>query len=261
MDSSLLHKPPFHWFAVNVLALVVAVTIGTAVGLLSTRPSTAQAACSSAPRTAYAISSQFDGGWNTGFSTTVGGAFAQIQNDQPYVASGSRVTDWVMIANANLGEWSQIGWYYDNTYGTRVFAQVNNNPGVETKFGSASSWGTYPHFTALYNFVVGKFSFQVNGTDWIPDGSSTPYTAAAIWTPHDVEVLAERHNNADQVPGGTSASAGHFDAQIYYSGSWHDGWLTTYNGGISFQGVDPSAGSVAYYNGKQFYIWDTQCAT
>lgn len=69
------------------------------------------------------------------------------------------------------------------------------------------------------------------------------------------------HNNASQVPGGTSAYAGHYDAHIYYSGAWNDAWLTTDNDGVSFQGVDPSSGNTAYYNGKQFYIWDTQCST
>lgn len=169
-----------------------------------------------------------------------------------------------MLANLSTGQYSQIGWYYDNGSGTRVFTQVNNQPGVETKFGTAySSYGSFPYFTALYNNPSGKFSFQVGGTNWVADlsGDSTPYQPTASWTPHDVEVFAERHNNADQVPGGTSAWAGRYDAHIYSGGAWNDGWLTTNNNGISFQGIDPSSGNGGYYHGKQWYTWDTACST
>ena len=224
-------------------------------------PTSAHAACPSAPRSASSISSQFDGAWNTGFSFDVGGIYAQIQKQPPYVASGSRVSHWVMLYKNSTSQWSQIGFYYDNTYGTRIFAQLQNQPGLTTKFGSAASSGSYPYFTVLYNNPTGKFSFQLNSINWIPDGESQPYQPTAIWGPRDTAEMAERHNNADQVPGGYNSHTGHYDTHLWYSGSWNDGWMTTDNWGISFHGVDPSSGNLAYYNGKQFYIWDTQCAT
>lgn len=158
--------------------------------------------------------------------------------------------------------WAQIGLSYSQTQGTEIFTQVTKPtyPGTETTWSTVGSAGTYPVFTVLYNFVPGAFTFQLNGSQFIPDGMSGGYNPTAYFTPHDVEVSTELHNWADQIPGGTSNHTGHFDAHYYYSGAWADGSLTT----VSFSvpaGLDPSVGSLAYYNGKTFYVWDPQCAS
>lgn len=252
--------------SVLTLTLLVVLLAGSGAAALSgsggSGVPSALAACPSAPRTPPAvITSQHDGAWNTGFSVDAGGVYAQIQRDAPYIASGSRVTDWVMFTSSSDDKWSQFGWYYDVSSGARVFAQVFNNPGLTTKFGSSSGIGNYPYFTALYNNPSGKLSFQVNSTPWVPSGEGSPYQPNASWAPRNVQIFAERHNFSDQIPGGTAAYAGHYDDHIYSSGAWSDGWLTTYNEGISYHGILPVSGNLAYDTGKTFYVWDTQCSS
>ncbi len=79
----------------------------------------------------------------------------------------------------------------------------------------------------LYNYVPGKFTYQLNGSQWVPPGLGGGYNPTAYFTPHDVEVLSELHNYADQVPGGATNHTGHFGAHYYYGGAWSVGWLST----------------------------------
>lgn len=247
------------WFA---LLVVLCLTVGLA-GLVASTP-VAYAACSAPPRTPSSYVSQA-GAWNTGFSGPVGGVYAQIAVNPPYVYGSHRgeVVDWVMLTDRSAPgrNWSQIGLSYSQGYGTEIFTQVTipSYPFTESHFGSAASAGSVPTFTVLYNYVPGRFTYQLNGSQYIPPGLSGGYNPIAYFTPHDVEVFAETQNLADQMPGGTANHTGHFNAHFYYNGAWSDGFLTTTQN-LSY-GLDPSQGNLAYSNGKQFYIWDGQCTT
>lgn len=85
------------------------------------------------------------------------------------------------------------------------------------------------------------------------------YNPLAYFTPHAVEVAGEVKNTADQMPGGYNNSVGHWDAHLYYNGVWQDGWLTTLTTHPFYWSTVPLA-SLAYSNGKQFYIFDTSCS-
>lgn len=246
-------------FVSAVGLLLVCVTAGVGSLLETSRP--AGAACTVAPRSPTSVYSHA-GAWNTGFSGAVGGVYAQIGKTPPYVYSTSQieVTDWVMLNDDQTG-WAQIGWEYRKNSSPRVFSQVTTNASGtawETKYKAAPATGA-PYFTVLYGYVPGRFTFQVDGSQWIPDGVSGGYNPVAYFTPHDVQVFGETHNLADQMPRGYSSTAGHWDAHVYY-GAWQDGWLVTFRTS-SLYGLDPAAGNLAYYTGKQFYIWDTACAS
>lgn len=116
------------------------------------------------------------------------------------------------------------------------------------------------HVHCAYNFVPGRFTFQLNGAQWIPAGSSGGYNPSAYFTPHDVHSFGEIQDAADQMPGGNNNRTGHYGAHLYYNGVWQEGWLTTRNGGFNLM-VDPPGGNLGYYNGQQFYIWDGYCST
>jgi hypothetical protein len=132
-----------------------------------------------------------------------------------------------------------------------------------TEYGTVQGWwGSAPYFTVLYNYVPGRFTFQVAGAQWLPDGYSGGYNPTAYFTPHGVEVGGETHNKADQMPGGTTNYAAHWNSHLYYAGAWQAGWLTTTvspAAAVPEIGIDPPAGSLAYYDGREFYIWDKDC--
>lgn len=100
----------------------------------------------------------------------MGGVYAQIQANPPYIYGTPRgeISDWVMLTDVSAPgmNWSQIGFSYSKGYGTEIFSQVTKptSPYYETYFGSASGAGTYPTFTVLYNYVPGKFTYQLNGS-------------------------------------------------------------------------------------------------
>lgn len=156
-----------------LLAMLTALPGG--IGMHSLVPDLAVASCNPGRAPTPLPSGGFAGAWNTGFSGVVGGAYAQIARYSPFLSSygPGYSADWVMLADTSApGNYAQMGWLYSSS-GPRVFSQVTrpSSPGYETKTGPAPG-GSVPYFTVLYNYIPGRFSFQLDGSQWIPSGVS-----------------------------------------------------------------------------------------
>ena len=195
----------------------------------------------------------------------MGGVYAQIlRYNTPFIQHSLQgtVVDYVMLRTTAGNSYTQFGWAYSNGTGSggasvEVFSETSNSSGgVDLRFGSAPA-NSVPYFTILYNYVPGRFTFQLNGSQWLPYGTSGGYNPSAVFVPVASEISAETIYYDDQMAGDTTYAVGHYDAHLFV-GAWQNFGGTTYSEVTSEFAVDPPPGS-APYSGTQFYTWDKRC--
>jgi hypothetical protein len=214
-----------------------------------------------APQSAFAVCtgrSSSPGYWFDGWGiqnagSTVGGVYAQIENQNVVASTGVGTTAWVMISNASTPQYyAQVGWIQHANGNRNTMLQVHDpTSGLTTRTSDdPQSVGSYPYYTVLYNSVPGKFTFQVAGANHPWSG----YQVTAGFTPNQASIMGETQNRANQMPGTTSDALGFFDAHKYVSGSWQNfGGSAFATGGASWLQYDGP------YYGTTHYIWDGAC--
>jgi hypothetical protein len=243
----------------RILGPVLVIVLVAAVALPAATPRTSLAVqpCFSDPGRGSSVVN-YHAGATRFVGSQVGGVYSQIEKyNVPRIVHTLRgsVVDYVMVKLSTF-QYGQFGWAYSLSGNSiEVFSEVNNNGTAHTRFNTASGTGAYAYFTVLYDYVPGRFTFQLDGGQWLPEGTSGGYNPTAGFVPNAGEISGEIVWANDQLPGDRTDAAGHFDAHIF-SSSWQN-----FNGSMFSQHADlrtdPSSG--APYGGTQFYIWDHKC--
>lgn len=230
----------------------VAITLALIFGVAALGSTTLRASAVCTGRSSLTGYS-FDGWGTQNEGSTVGGVYAQIENQTVVVSTGSPTTAWVMISSAsNPNHYAQVGWLQWANGNRNTMLQVSDPVSGVTTRDSADApqpVGSYPYYTVLYNNTPGKFTFEVGGAAFPWSG----YQVTAGFAPNQTSISAEVQDQANQMPGRTSDALGFFGAQKYKSGSWGN-----FNGSVL-----PGRPSWAAYDGPYYgtthYIWDTAC--
>jgi hypothetical protein len=207
--------------------IVVAMMIATSALIGSeAQPSHTNASCVPNRPNDYQI---YQDGWFRYVGVAVGGTYAALENYDPYVYPypGSNSSMWVMVSRFNEFKYAQIGWVqYTHpplvshpTWKRFTFTQwVKSNGQLGTVLHTdrpPEPIGILSLYTALYNNVPGKFTFQVAGVQLNEQPS-------AWFVPNQGEARGEIHTLASQMPGGYAnfEYAWIYDTHIFYNGSW-----------------------------------------
>jgi hypothetical protein len=245
--------------------LVAALILSASLPVAVPREAAAEAPCTHSPRSGSTPLNRHSG-LNRNVGSTIGGVYGQIARyNVPYIqhALNGAVVDYVMLKTSTGSQYTQFGWAYSNATGAggasvEVFTETaNSSGGVDLRFGAAPAGSSVPYFTILYNYVPGRFTFQLNGAQWLPYGVSGGYNPNAVFTPVSSEITRETIYYNDQMAGDTTLYVGHYDVH-FYIGSWQVFNGTTFSQVTSEFGVDPAPGSTPY-SGTQFYTWDKRC--
>ena len=249
----------------RTIFLAIAVILASGIPFAQTQQSFAESPCTHSPRSGTTPSNRHSG-VSRSVGSTIGGVYAQIARyNVPYIqhSLNGTVVDYAMLKTSTGSQYTQFGWAYSNATGAggasvEVFTETaNSSGGVDLRFGAAPVGSSVPYFTILYNYVPGRFTFQLNGSQWLPYGVSGGYNPLAVFLPVSSEIAGETIYYNDQMAGDTTSYVGHYDSHLYV-GSWQTFGGTTFSEVSSEFGVDPAPGS-SPYSGVQFYTWDKRC--
>jgi hypothetical protein len=217
----------------GVVSLVLAATVG--IAFLTPTPARAAGGGDGCNpnRAAGSEGTQLDDWYNTQ-SSAIGGAYANIYNYSPYVATGSgtngvneTVAAWTVVAKDtnNFGQVGWMEWGYGHTPPLRhVFVQIESGGVYQTQYFDAQTQDTSTYYTTLFspNGSGGTLSFQVAGST-LSLNSTLTAAASVTWQPLWSKISGEVLNGADQMPGDQrSGKAETFeDSSFYQGGSWH----------------------------------------
>lgn len=180
---------------------------------------------------------------------TVGGTYASIDNENPYVyqVSGKSdiVTAWTMINVGGVEEYAQIGWLEWQSGGRNTFDEWTHDGTFTQHTFPPEPQDQYTTYTVLYGYQPGDFTFQL--------ADKTIDTAAADFTPNEGQQYGELWTKASQMPGSTTGHEDFNDSHIYYGGIWQGFDGTQDNGG------HPQWFGNSYENSESLDIWDVDC--
>jgi hypothetical protein len=128
------------------------------------------------------------------------GAAVTIETQNPYVAKDSWVSIWAMTAGPGSADYAQVGyWKVYGWSGPKYFYEYSNTDDdlwYQKTLGNASS-GSHN------NFSVGSDNsnmyFKINDISY----GDVPLSTLG-WTPDQIQLLAETHDENDQNPGSIS---------------------------------------------------------
>lgn len=202
------------------------------------------------------------------------GVTGDILEYSPYVYNSSNSADgpdfssqWVLLTNGTGSAWAQDGW--------REF-QGSNRQNIWVEFndpGSASWDNSFPNSISINQVVQFWTQYDPSCTisvcfSWYAEenGTKTLLTTSRFnWTPTNAQTQSETHDQASQMPGGTSNKSSGTSLQAYYpagsGGSWNA--FNGTNGTSTSSGSVPSWDNVSPTGSGQsaYYTWDSACSS
>ncbi len=164
-------------------------------------------------------------GWGRTSVGTVGGAYAQILQYNPYAPNDQPrfSAAWVGITRPSDHKWAQVGWVKYSASRRQTFLQYHDRYGVaKTYYQAAKPIGAFTYYSVLYNNIPNEFSFYVDGQYFFDD--------VAVWTPTTGDNAGEVNTKSYQFPGDLGGTFEKFqDVHLWYSNAWRDFDGTTYS--------------------------------
>ncbi len=238
-----------HWRHLGAIATAI-ILVGS--GELGPFANVAQASCN--PNR-----SRLDGAYQAGVvgqpSPYPDGVTARTDEYSPYY-TGNNHTGTLMsvMIDKGLTMWAQVGWdYHVNNQGSKkrqIFVEHVDGLGNNLWFyWAANPVGSTTTYKITFDASNHHFHYLVDGSEYANLGAS------GSLTPTRWEIFGETHDQADQMPGGTSSHAKFRSAKTRLHGSsiWSDANGTVHANGSPLNGASGLLGS--------FDIWDAKCSS